>query len=265
MAEGVSKKGATPEGSKAVEQTETRRKTALENIKNGVKPNAEELLKKIEADEKIKVIHPGVYTQRFFPLDYTPDTRSMLGWGERLVILTVGRLQKRKGHDMMIKALPAIKEHFPDVLYAIIGDGAQRVVLDGLVNELGLADNVLFMSETSDETMIKCYQQCNLFILPNRTVERDIEGFGMVLVEAQACGKPVIAGDSGGTIETMLVGESGFIVDCTSTSAIVEKIIYMLKNENTSSVMGERGRIHVNENLDWQALSQKAKQLFERV
>lgn len=217
------------------------------------------------ASAKTKVINPGVDTKRFVPAEYNSEIRTALGWNERPVILTVGRLQERKGHDMMIKALPAIKEQVPDILYAIIGDGEQRPLLDSLVNKLGLIENVMFMSEISDDQMIQCYQQCNLFILPNRTVGRDIEGFGMVLVEAQACGKPVIAGNSGGTAETMLVGESGYIVDCTSVGSMVEQIIPILKDTKLASRMGARGCAHVNVNLDWQGLSQQAKQLFEKV
>ena len=214
---------------------------------------------------KTKVINPGVDTKRFVPADHDPETRAALGWNERPVILTVGRLQERKGHDMMIKALPVLKEQFPDILYAIIGGGEQRPILDNLVDKLGLTENVLFMSEVSDEQMIQCYQQCNLFILPNRTVGRDIEGFGMVLVEAQACGKPVIAGDSGGTSETMLIGESGYIVDCTSVPAMVEHILPILKDPILANNMGKKGCAHANAKLDWQALSLQAKWLFEKI
>ena len=74
-------------------------------------------------------------------------------------------------------------------------------------------------------SLIKSYQQCDIFILPNRTIENDIEGFGMVLVEAQACGKPVIAGDSGGTAETMIVGKTGEIIDCSSPQSIVKGML----------------------------------------
>jgi phosphatidylinositol alpha-1,6-mannosyltransferase len=120
------------------------------------------------------------------------------------------------------------------------------------------------MSEISDEQMIQCYQQCDVFILPNRTIGQDIEGFGMVLVEAQSCGKAVIAGDSGGTKETMLDGQTGYVIDATSVSTISAKVCAMLDDDDTLQSMGIAAREHVVANLDWTALSSQAKALFER-
>jgi phosphatidylinositol alpha-1,6-mannosyltransferase len=112
--------------------------------------------------------------------------------------------------------------------------------------------------------MIQCYQQCDVFILPNRTIGQDIEGFGMVLVEAQSCGKAVIAGDSGGTKETMLDGQTGYVIDATSVSTISAKVCAMLDDDDTLQSMGIAAREHVVANLDWTALSSQAKALFER-
>jgi phosphatidylinositol alpha-1,6-mannosyltransferase len=110
--------------------------------------------------------------------------------------------------------------------------------------------------------MINCYQQCDLFILPNRTIDQDIEGFGMVLVEAQSCAKPVIAGDSGGTKETMLLGETGIIVDATNPLNISDAVVDILSNEQKSVNMGINGREHVLKSLDWKALVLRAKEIF---
>src|SRR4029450_7622201 len=139
--------------------------------------------------ERIVVLHPGVDTTRFCPGPGDTAGRDRLGWGERPVVLTVGRLQKRKGHDMLIRALPAIRERVPDVLYAIAGDGQERVCLDQLVADLGVQQHVQFRGEPSDRELIECYQQCDLLVLPNRTVDSDFEGFGMVLVEAPGWGE----------------------------------------------------------------------------
>jgi phosphatidylinositol alpha-1,6-mannosyltransferase len=110
--------------------------------------------------------------------------------------------------------------------------------------------------------MISCYQQCDLFILPNRTINQDIEGFGMVLVEAQSCSKPVVAGDSGGTKETMLVGETGLVIDATEPQNIVTAVVGLLKDEKKLMEIGEKGREHVVQSLDWKASVLKAKELF---
>ena len=123
--------------------------------------------------------------------------RARLEWTGRRVVLTVGALQKRKGQDMMIRALPAIRQRCPDVLYAIVGEGWERPYLESLVAELSVADLVQFRATPADDELIECYQQCDLFALPNRQVGWDFEGFGIVLLEAQACGKPVVTGQSG--------------------------------------------------------------------
>ena len=215
--------------------------------------------------EKVVVLNPGCDTTRFVPAEENKAIKEKLGWNDKKVILTVGRLQKRKGHDMMISALPEILKQHPDVLYAIIGNGEEKQTLQALATKLNIEKNVKFHAEITDEEMIQCYQQCDLFILPNRTEGNDIEGFGMVLVEAQACGKPVIAGDSGGTAETMLIGKTGYIIDCTKPDIISEKINTMLAESKMLTNLGHCGRTHVVENLDWVAHSEKAAQLFKTV
>ncbi|MHC4878863.1 MAG: glycosyltransferase family 4 protein, partial [Planctomycetota bacterium] len=157
---------------------------------------------------RVRVLHPGVDSHRFVPAERDEAVRESLGWEDRTVVLTVGRLQKRKGHDVMIQALPKIRESVPDILFAIIGDGEERAEIERLIAEHNVPDHVQVLGEVDDSTMISCYQQCDLFALPNRQVGRDIEGFGMVLVEAQSCARAVLAGASGGTRETMRIGET---------------------------------------------------------
>jgi len=214
-------------------------------------------------DDKIRLIHPGVDSERFTPADRNVETRRQLGWGDRPVVLTVGRLERRKGHDMMIEALTRIREQVPDVLYSIVGDGVERERLGQLVQQHGLEAAVEFRGEPSDQELIQCYQQCDLFLLANRQVGQDIEGFGMVLVEAQACGKAVVAGASGGTAETMRVGETGLIVDCTTPDQLVEVIPQLLGDAPRRLKMGAAGRQFVVENLDWVSLTAQARSAFQ--
>tara|TARA_R110001606_G_scaffold316538_2_gene463313 strand:+ start:1094 stop:2248 length:1155 start_codon:yes stop_codon:yes gene_type:complete len=212
---------------------------------------------------KTLVFNPGVDASQFVPAAQSNEIKSTLGWEGKRVILTVGRLQERKGHDKLIEALPQIIQHFPNTLYAIIGNGDRKAPLEALVIKLKLEENVMFMSELDDQKMIQCYQQCDVFVLPNRSVGRDIEGFGMVLVEAQACARPVIAGDSGGTAETMIINETGYIVDCTLTAPLAEKICLLLENEHLRDRMGAAGRKHVRQTLDWPVLSNALSAEFD--
>lgn len=214
------------------------------------------------APDKTFIVNPGVDAQTFIPAAFDETIKGSLGWQNRKVILTVGRLQERKGHDVLIQALPTIIKSHPQLLYAIIGNGEQKPHLEKLVADLNLSKHVVFMNEINDAQMIQCYQQCDVFVLPNRTVGNDIEGFGMVLVEAQSCGKPVIAGDSGGTVETMKVNESGLIVDCTSPDLLQTKLISLLDYPNKLAEMGIIGREFVVNNLDWEKLSQRIQKLF---
>ena len=131
-----------------------------------------------------------------------------------------------------------------------------------LVEELNVSDNVSFAGEISDAELIRAYQQCDLFVLPNREVDGDFEGFGMVLLEAQACGRPVLAGDSGGTAETMKRGETGLIVDCTSPEPLAEAVIDLLSNPTRLEQMGEAARTWVLERFDWSALAHRPRVCF---
>jgi phosphatidylinositol alpha-1,6-mannosyltransferase len=212
--------------------------------------------------ERVRVLHPGVDVQRFVPAERNAEIRNRLGWGNRPVILTVGRLQKRKGHDQLIRALPSIRKGQPKVLYAIAGDGEERPALQSLAVELGITGHVQFLGEIKDELLIQCYQQCDLFVLPNRQVGKDLEGFGMVLLEAQACGKPVVAGASGGTAETMDVGYTGRLVCCDGADELASAITDLLSDPGRLTRMGKAARSWVAERFDWEPLSCQAAQLF---
>lgn len=213
---------------------------------------------------RVHILHPGVDTLRFVPGPIDPVERGRLGWHDRPVVLTVGRLQKRKGHDRMILALRELRSSVPDVLYAIVGEGEERASLEMLAAREGVADHVQFLGEVDDEQLIRCYQQCDLFVLPNRQVGMDIEGFGMVLLEAQACGKPVIAGDSGGTAETMKIPQTGRIVDCSRPELLAAAVGAMLGDREQLAAMGEAARDWVCETFDWDGLAREAERLFNR-
>jgi phosphatidylinositol alpha-1,6-mannosyltransferase len=231
--------------------------------------------------ERIRLLHPGVDTSYFVPAerdDHAADddrrqrqssrdglftsARQALGWADRPVVLTVGRLQRRKGQDTMIQALPAIRRAVPDVLHAIAGDGEERARLEALVDELDLRAHVQFLGECDDARLLECYQQCDLFVLANRRVGQDIEGFGMVLLEAQACGKPVLAGASGGTAETMSIPETGLVIDCTSPEPLAMAVIELLQDPVRRRRMGAAARRWVVEHFEWDSLALQAAEIF---
>ena len=215
------------------------------------------------ASERIRLLHPGVETARFVPAARDPSVRAALGWDERPVVLTVGRLQLRKGHDQMIRAMAAVRGAIPRAVYAIAGDGEERTRLEDLADRNGLRDHVQFLGEVDDDRLVQLYQQCDLFVLPNRQVGRDIEGFGMVLLEAQACGKPVIAGASGGTIETMRIPETGLVIPCDEPDDLAAAVVEVLADPDRRARMGAAARAWVVERFDWEPLSRQAETIFE--
>lgn len=213
---------------------------------------------------KISVIHPGVDIDAYYPVAPDQEFRRMMGWQDRYVLLTVGRLQKRKGHDHLIGALPQLLRIIPNLLYVIVGDGQEKRLLQNQVQSSGLEENVSFIFEASDSMVRKCYQQADLFILPNRSVGADIEGFGMVLVEAGACGIPVCAGRSGGTSETMIEGETGFLLDCSTPDSLAAELSKVLSN-NELRLVGERAAKFCREKFSWMKVSSEVRRVLEQV
>jgi len=216
-------------------------------------------------ESKVRLFTPGVDTRRFAPAPPDESIRAELGWTGRTVLLTVGRLQKRKGQDCLIRALKEIRRVHPNVLYAVLGDGDELPQLKALAEAEGVNENVQFLGGASDDTLLRCYQQCDLFVLPNRTIGKDSEGFGMVLLEAQACGKPVVAGASGGTAETMRIPETGRVVACDTPGPLAALLSELLSDPAELRAMGARGREWVCTHFDWDALSRRAAELFSGI
>lgn len=216
-------------------------------------------------DARIHPLTPGIDTDTFRPAAPCPEARRALGWGDRPVVLTVGRLHARKGHELLIDALVKVKDRVPNLLYAIVGEGPEREKLVAQVADRGLAGHVKFHGETDHALVLKAYQQCDLFVLPNRQVGAEIEGFGMVLLEAQACGKPVIAGTSGGTAETLRPYETGFLVDCTSVGALSGAVGLLLTSPGVRARMGEAARDWVMRQFDWQSQADRFGRLVSHL
>jgi len=214
------------------------------------------------SEEQIVVMHPGVDTEHFAPSVDSSVLRDQLGWTDRTVVLTVSRLEKRKGHDMMIQALPQIRESVPNVLYAIVGNGEEKAPLEALAKSLGVQDCVEFGGAADDAQLLNCYQACDLFALPNRQHGTSIEGFGIVLLEAQACAKPVLAGDSGGTAETMIHGTTGLVADCTTADRVAVAVIDLLTDTQRLKSMGNAARQHTIEAFSWNNLGEHARSMF---
>ncbi len=217
------------------------------------------------SQERVAVLHPGCDLQRFRPADPDPEVRRAWGWHDRLVLLTVGRLQARKGHDHLIAALPALRQAVPHLLYAIVGRGEEAARLRALADQYQVAEAVRFYEDFNDDDLTTAYQQCDLFVLPNRQIGSDLEGFGMVLVEAQACGKPVVAGASGGTAETLDPDRTGLTLPADTPEQLVAGLMPLVTDPTRLRRYADNARDWVQRHFDWDHLAGRAAELFARV
>lgn len=206
--------------------------------------------------DRIAVIPPAVDTQRFHPqIDGSQVVIRHRLQGKR-VILTVARLVERKGIDMVIKAMPKVLEAIPNVVYLVIGIGPYQGKLERLARGLGLEGRVIFVGRVPDEELPYYYNICDLFVLVSRTLadKGEIEGFGIVFLEAGACGKPVIGGRGGGTSEAIEEGVTGLLVDPLDVNEIANAIIRVLQDEELARRLGENGRRRATNQPDWTLL-----------
>jgi phosphatidylinositol alpha-1,6-mannosyltransferase len=208
-----------------------------------------------EAASRMRRIVPGVNVTEFSPTNssFGNQLRAELGWTDRPVIVCVSRLMARKGQDELIRALPEVHETSPMASLIIVGEGPYRKDLESLVKKFGLEEFVHLTGKVSQGELSKWYAAGDIFAMPCRTRMGgwDVEGLGIVFLEGSATGLPVIAGDSGGAIDAVLDGETGYLVNGTNTSEIAQRISYLISNPDVAKRMGEAGRNWVSQEWTW--------------
>lgn len=223
-----------------------------------------ELLKLGVRPERITLISPGVDIARFKPDLPANHLRASIGMREgQPLILSVGRLSRRKGFDQIIQALPRLIEAGVDARYALIGIGEDHAYLARLAHELGVADRVHLLGHVSPEDLPLWYNACDVFAMPNRAINGDTEGFGMVFLEAAACGKPALAGDAGGTGAAVEDGLTGFRVPGEDTAAVAGALSKLLVNEALRTRLGRAGYERATREFSWEAVATKTRTLFQ--
>ena len=211
---------------------------------------------------KLHLIHPGVDATAFrVDANAALIVRQQHNLGQAPVLLTVGRLQQRKGQDMVIKALPLIRQVFPEVKYLVVGAGEEHAALQQLAHEVDMQEHVVFAGRVHDSALPAYYAACDVFIMPNRRLANDIEGFGMVFLEASAAGKPVIGGRSGGTDDAIVDGVTGLRVDGDNLDMIAAAVIDLLSDPAFARSMGEQGRRRVAAEFNWDRVALRTRQL----
>ena len=215
---------------------------------------------------KLRRIYPGVDPRIFHPTPKHPDWVKRLGLDGHRVVLTVARLDQRKGHDMVMQALTRM-EGADDVIYLIAGRGREEAHLKALARDLSLQDRVRFLGFVPDEDLPIVYNLCDLHVMPNRVtedtaLEGDVEGFGISFLEAGACEKPVIGGRSGGAVEAIVDGRTGLIVDPYSEDEIAQAIKTLLEDPSYSSQLGKAARHRIEREFDWRILARQVEEIL---
>lgn len=182
------------------------------------------------------------------------EIRQRYHLGDRPVLACISRLVARKGQDMLIRALPEIRRAVPEVRLMIVGDGPYAGDLRALADSEGVADSVVFTGGVPFTDLPAMYAAADVFAMPCRTRGRglDVEGLGIVYLEASAAGLPVVAGDSGGAPEAVVPGETGLVVDGRVVPAIAEACVGLLADPQRSRAWGRAGRDWIEKRWNWQ-------------
>lgn len=220
-------------------------------------------------ERRLAIVHPGVEMAEFSDAEPLGDQwRREHGLMENRIVLTMGRLDPRKNHEAVIRALAGLRsadpDRYADVVYVIAGDGRESGKLEELAKELGVADRVRFLGRVDGSQRIALFGACDVFAMPAVRRGTDLEGFGMVFIEAGACGKPSIAGKVGGQAEAVRDGETGLVVDGESVEAVSNGLVQLLSDGDAARVMGERARRWAGE-LDWSGVVQRTVELVEEL
>ena len=209
-------------------------------------------------------IAPGIDTDHFAPVDST-DLKRSLGLSEKKIIVSVGRLVHRKGQDVLIAAMPEILREIPDAHLLLIGEGPYRQYLETRVKKLQLDSHVSFIGRISYRDLPRYICLGEVFAMParSRLAGLEVEGLGIVYLEASACGLPVIAGNSGGAPDAVQEGVTGFVVDGRDAQTVAQSISELLAAPQRARQMGLAGRAWIIKEWRWQIWSERFTEILK--
>ncbi|WP_280306985.1 glycosyltransferase family 4 protein [Nocardia neocaledoniensis] len=213
----------------------------------------------------LEYLPPGVDPAEFRPdPGARADLRARYGLGDRPTVLCLSRLVPRKGQDMLIVAMTEIRERVDGAVLVIAGGGPYEVKLRALADALGVSDSVVFTGRVPSGELAAHHTLADVFAMPCRTrgAGLDVEGLGIVYLEASATGVPVVAGSSGGAPETVREGETGLVVHGRSVEQISDAVVELLTDRDKAAAMGAAGRAWVEENWHWDRQGARLRELL---
>lgn len=218
-------------------------------------------------DQKSLVhIAPGIDTVHFSPQGDLSDLRKKLDLEGKRVIVSVGRLVHRKGQDTLVEALPQVVAEFPDVHLLFVGVGPHLEYIHKRAIQLGVLSHISFAGRVPYDEIPQFIGVGEIFAMPSRSrlAGLEVEGLGIVYLEASACGLPVVGGKSGGAPDALLEGETGFAVDGRNPADVAGAILRLLRDPEMGQKMGKRGREWIIENWEWKRWSREFNALFTK-
>lgn len=209
-------------------------------------------------------IAPGIDTDHFAPVDATA-LKVQLGVGNKKVIVSVGRLVHRKGQDTLIEAMPEIISAIPDAHILMIGEGPYRAYLENRAKALNVQSSVTFIGRIQYADLPRYICTGDVFVMPSRSrlAGLEVEGLGIVYLEASACGLPVIAGNSGGAPDAVLEGKTGLVVDGRSSREVAQAVIELLSDKARCTEMGANGRQWIIKEWRWDIWATRFAELLK--
>jgi phosphatidylinositol alpha-1,6-mannosyltransferase len=220
----------------------------------------------LPAGAPVTVLHPGVDEERFSPHVDGATVRRKHGLGDRSVVLCVSRLVPRKGQDVLIRALPMVHRLVPEAALLLVGGGPYLAALQRL--SVGSPPgSVVFAGEVSDGDLPSYYAACDVFAMPcrSRWGGLEVEGFGIVFLEAASAGKPVVSGRSGGAAEAVADDLTGLLVEGREPKAVALAVTRLLLGGAASRQMGEQGRARIEAGFTWQRQAERLAEILRRV
>ncbi len=226
------------------------------------------LLNKIHKLNRIRIINRAIILKEFEISESKQELRKEFHIStDDFVLLSVGRHVKRKNFDLVIKAVKEIINKKPNlnIKYFLIGEGPVTVQLKALARKLNLSDHVKFLGVQNTIIRNKFYKLSDVFIMPAITEKSNIEGFGIVFIEANYYRIPVIGSHSGGIVEAINDGETGFLIEPNNLNQLVEKLLFLFKNEELRKIMGELGYKRVLNEFSWEKIVNDYLRVFKEV
>jgi phosphatidylinositol alpha-1,6-mannosyltransferase len=215
---------------------------------------------------RIHVVKNGTDVRRFHldasGLEQLSAFRSERGLGKGPLLLTAARLVRRKGIDIVLRALPQIAAVLPDVRYAVVGTGPEEATLKRMAVDLGINDRVAFLGKVSERDVVLAYNACDVFVMPARFEYPSVEGFGLVFREANACGKPVIGTATGGIVDAIDDGQTGLLVEPDNVEAFAGAAVKLLSDAKYATTLGQQGRALVETSGTWRHAAESMLQMM---